>query len=569
MPKIEVYQKHLEEYMGKTYSEEEFENLLPAAKAELDGRIPDEGILKIELNDTNRPDLWSTAGLGRQFRIYETRKSPVYDFFSTADKTMDTGERTIVVDPELKDIRPYIAAFAVSGKKIDDASLKDIIQTQEKLCWNFGRKRKSIAMGVYRSDLFSYPVNYIAADPDTTKFTPLEMDSKLSLNEILEEHLKGKEFGHIVSGFKKYPFITDSKGGVLSFPPIINSSEIGAVKPGDDNLFIELTGTDLKSLLLAASIVACDLSDSGFTIYPVKTVYPYDTEFGREIVAPYYFQKPVSVDLEYANKLLGEKLTAKEAAEAVRRMGPEVSVAENVLTVNIPEYRNDYLHPIDIVEDIMIGRGMDSFEPVMPSAFTMGRLTKEEEFARKVKDIMIGLGFQEMMYNYLGSGRDYIERMNIAGDKLIQIANPMTENYEYVRDSIMPGLLSSEAVSANAVYPHNIFEIGKTAFLDPDENTGTRTANNLGLLCADKDAGFNLVNSHVSALFYYISKDYSLKEIDDPRFIKGRSAAIYCGGKKTGVFGEIHPQVLENWGIQMPCTICEIDLDILLSELAK
>ena len=564
MPKIEVYEKSLEKYMGRSYSEEEFENLLPTAKAELDGRDIDEGILKIELNDTNRPDLWSTAGLGRQFNIYSTRKIPEYNFFSTKDKTMETDERIITVDPELQNIRPYIAAFAITGKAINDSTLKDIIQTQEKLCWNYGRKRKSIAMGVYRSDLFTYPVQYCAADPDTTKFVPLEMENKLSLNEILDQHLKGKEFGHIVSGFKKYPFLTDGKGEVLSFPPIINSDKIGAVKIGDERLFVELTGTDLRSLLLAASIIACDLSDSGYTILPVKIKYPYETEFGKEIVTPFYFQEPVSVKLDYANKLLGTKLSVKEASDAVRRMGCPVAVENQTLTVKVPEYRNDYLHSIDIVEDIMIGCGMDTFEPVMPSAFTMGRLSPEEEFARKVKDIMIGLSFQEMMYNYLGSHKDYIEKMNISGDELIQISNPMTENYEFVRNSIMPGLLSSEAVSANAVYPHNIFEIGKTAFLDNTENTGTKTANYLGLLCSDRTAGFNLINSHVSALFFYISKEYSLEELDDPRFIKGRSAAIIYKGGKSGIFGEVHPQVLENWGIQMPSTICELNLDMLL-----
>ena len=70
----------------------------------------------------------------------------------------------------------------------------------------------------------------------------------------------------------------------------------------------------------------------------------------------------------------------------------------------------------------------------------------------------------------------------------------------------------------------------------------------------------------MSALFYYLNKEYELIELDDPRFIKGRSAQIVYNGKKLGVFGEVSPQVLENWGIQMPATCCEIDLDILMEE---
>ena len=565
MPKIEVYQDVLLNFCGKKMSTEELEDILIVAKAELDEVDEQEGILKIELNDTNRPDLWSTAGLGRQVRIYTTGTVPSYPFFSKPDSFSDTGERTVEVDPALKSIRPYVAAFAVTGKPIDEATLKDLIQTQEKLCWNYGQKRKTIAMGVYRSDLISYPVKFTAADPDKTEFIPLQMEKSLSLRRILSEHPKGQDFGDIVENFPLFPFLTDSNGDVLSFPPIINSSQIGAVEVGDSNLFIEMTGTEIRSLLVAISIVACDLADSGYTILPVKTVYPYDTEFGREITAPYYFQKPVSVEINAANKLLGEQLTVEEAAEYAGKMGLSASVEEDSIQIRVPEYRNDFLHQVDVIEDIMIGRGMNTFQPIMPSEFTPGRLCIEEEFARKVKDLMIGLEYQEMVFNYLGSRRDFIDRMCISGDDVVQIANPMTENYEFVRNSILPNLLSSEAVSAHAVYPHKIFEIGKVSFKDPEDNHGSVTRNYLGFFLADREAGFNEASAQITALFFFLSRSYTLKESEDPRYIPGRSGDIIYLDKKIGVFGEIHPQVLENWGIQMPCTACEIDLDYLIS----
>ncbi len=212
----------------------------------------------------------------------------------------------------------------------------------------------------------------------------------------------------------------------------------------------------------------------------------------------------------------------------------------------------------------MIGRGLESFEPVFPGDYTIGRLSPEELFARRVKDIMIGLGYQEMMYNYLGSRKDYIDKMHVAGDEYIRIANPMTENYEYVRASIIPNMMESESVSGNGVYPHKIFEIGKIARLDASQNSGTVTRNQLGFLMADREAGYNEVLSHVSAIFYYLAREYELKEFTDPRFIPGRSARLLSGGQELGFFGEIHPRVLESWGIQMPCGGGELDLDLLL-----
>jgi phenylalanyl-tRNA synthetase beta chain len=140
----------------------------------------------------------------------------------------------------------------------------------------------------------------------------------------------------------------------------------------------------------------------------------------------------------------------------------------------------------------------------------------------------------------------------------------MTENYEFVRNSILPLLLESESISAHAVYPHNIFEVGKIAFLDESDNYGSVSRNALGFMSAHRDAGFNEVNSQVSALLFYLGKDYENRELEDPRFIPGRGAAVFIGGVRVGVFGEVHPTVLENWGITMPTTLAEFDLDLVM-----
>jgi hypothetical protein len=332
MPKIEVSMDALWRFIGASLSTEELERILPYAKAELDGVDEDRGILKIELNDTNRPDLWSTAGLGRQLRLYRAGAAeaiPKYPFFSTKEKAADFDGRIVEVDPALREVRPYIVAFCLSGKSVDDALLTDLIQTQEKLCWNYGRKRKSIAMGVYRNDMIAYPVRYRAADPDATRFVPLGMEKELSLREICREHPKGREFGWI-SPISKYPFLTDHDGFVLSFPPVINSERHrGWWRTGDANLFVELTGTDIYSLTLAASIVACDAADAGHTILPVRIAYPYDTPFGREVVTPFYFQEPLDVPVPEIGRLLGDPIGAEEAADCLVRMGCPVEIKGN------------------------------------------------------------------------------------------------------------------------------------------------------------------------------------------------------------------------------------------------
>ncbi|MBI9094716.1 MAG: phenylalanine--tRNA ligase subunit beta [Sphaerochaeta sp.] len=564
MPKIETTEKLFYGLLGRTLTDSQLEEILPVAKAELDGHEGD--ILKIELNDTNRPDLWSAAGVARLLKAYWGVEAPVYDFCSTTEETFDTEGRELHVHSSVSSVRPYGIAFAAKGHAIDEHDLEALIQSQEKLCSNFGRKRKTIAMGIYRSSLIKYPVHYRGVDPDTTSFVPLGMTEKLTLREICSQHPKGKEFGPIVSDSPVFPYITDNNGETLSFPPVINSARIGAVEVGDDELFLELSGTDLPDMLLAASIMACDMSDLGFDILPVKVIFPEETEFGKEITVPYYFQEPISCSLALVHKTLGEKMTGEEAVASLKRMGIYAFYSDETIYATVPEFRNDFLHPADLVEDIMIGYGLGNFEPEMPQDFTVGRLTAAEEMGRKVKDIMVGLGFQEMVYNYLGSRREYATNMEVDGKQYIAIANPMSENYEMVRPSIIPSMMESESVSGHAPYPHKIFEVGKVAFLDATDNSGTTTRNNLGFLSSDSVMGFNEVSSLVNTLMYFLGKEFTLASLDgDTRFIEGRCAAVMLGETKVGVFGEIHPKVLENWGCGMPTVACEIDLDLVMA----
>ena len=574
MPKIEVNEKLFFKMVGQKYDYDTLEKKLTCGKAELDekpdmSQAEDQRVIKIELNDTNRPDLWSTNGVARQLRVHAGKKSGDYDkFLSREGNFKDNQNRVVKVDANIKDIRPYMVAFMIAGKPIDEPMLIDIIQTQEKLAWNFGRKRRSLSMGLYRVDQIKWPVHYKAVDPDKTSFVPLACDTPMTCRQILTDHPKGKDFGWILEDKKMFPLLTDDSGEVMSMAPIINSATLGAVQVGDKDLMVELTGDNIDNLILAANIVACDFADCGYEIIPIKVEHPYDTGRGKDIYAPFYFQEPTKALLKNINKLLGSEFTKDQVLDALKRMDNKVEakdVSGDVeFTVWPAPYRNDFLHEVDVIEDVMIGVGLDNFNPEKPNDFTIGRLMPLTLFSRKAKNVMVGLGYQEMIFNYLGSKKDYIERMNIDDSKIIEVANPMSENYQFVRPSIIASLLRAEAGSANAIFPHKIFEIGKVAFLDEKENTGTKTIQSLGFMTAASNANFNNAASEVSSLMYFLDHEYKVEECDDPRFIPGRQAAIIANGKRVGVFGEVHPQVLENWSITVPCVAGELNLEELM-----
>ncbi len=569
MPKITVDKNMFFSLLGKTLKREELRALLVVAKAELEHFENNDPSIKIELNDTNRPDLWTIAGLARQLRSYLGAKVEDYAFFQ--EKVSD--KKIILVDAALKKIRPYIVGFEVSGKEVDETLLAELIQTQGKLCENFGKKRRTVAMGIYRSNIIHWPIRYIAADPDKTSFVPLECEKPMTLRTILNELEKGKEYGHLIKAFKSFPLLIDDKKETLSMPPIINSASLGSVKAGDKELFIELTGTNLHTLQLLASICACDFKDMGFTITRIKTVYPYETAFSKEVESPSYFQTEQKCSIQELNTVLGIDHKEKEITKALQKMGIQSSVDNSdTIRIKVPPYRNDFLHSVDVIEDIMIGRGLDAYPVQMPKSFTVGKIGQREQVQRKVTQTMVGLGYQEMIFPYLGSKEMHIEKMWPKGsrekeeEKIAKIENPISENYEMVRMSMFPNLLESERVSARSAYPHKMFEIGELLIKDEDAEHGFRTEQALGFLYANRKTGYTDINSIVAAILYYHDVDWEARICEDVRFITSRMAHIYAKKYKKviGIFGETHPAVLDRFDITMPTVMGEIFLDVFV-----
>ncbi|MGD8395046.1 MAG: phenylalanine--tRNA ligase subunit beta [Candidatus Eiseniibacteriota bacterium] len=568
MPTITVMRDDLEQLLGAPCDLASLEQELESAKAEVKGHDAATGELRIELNDTNRPDLWSPAGIARLLRLRRgtTHTLPAtYEVFTAGARDAARREAPrIVVEPALRAIRPFVAGLIVSGQPLDDAGLRALIQSQEKLTENFGRRRMAVAIGAYRLETIRFPIHYRAADPATTRFTPLEGERDMALVEILDAHPKGREYGHLIRDAERYPLLVDDAGEVLSMPPVINSATLGQVVEGDSELFVEVTGHDLRQLMLAINITAVDFADRGATVRPVVIEYPYDTPFGREVVSPLDFVEPLSVERSDVERLLGTALEPDELARLLAGMGfreIEQLAGNGGVSVRPPVYRDDLLHPVDVIEDVAIARNLNTFEPILPRDFTVGTLSPEEELSRDVRLHMIGAGFQEAVTQVLTSHAALTERMLRPPEtELLEVDNVMSANFAVLRDTQIPSLLGIEAVSSKAVYPHRIFEIGEVVQPAPEETLGCRTRVFLTALLAHPKATLSELQTYLEAVAFYTGREYSLEPTEHPSFMAGRVGTILAGGRACGLIGEIHPECLERWGVSVPVSVFELDL---------
>jgi len=556
MPTIEVNRADIELLLGERITEKRLLALLPLVKGEMKEWTED--ILKIELNDSNRPDLWSAEGIARQIRIHAHGARSVYSFFSQEAK------QKIVVSKAVQAIRPYLGGFLVRGLTITEAMLTQLIQSQEKLADIFGQKRKGLSIGLYPLQKITFPVSYDVADPNKTAFIPLGFDTPMRLADILKNHPKGIAFGEILNGHQNVPILKDANNQILSFPPIINSRDLGQVVVGDTDLMVEVTGTNLRQVMLAVNIFACNLSDRGGVIEPLHIAFPEET-----IKMPYDISKAVEVSLADFEKVLGEKISREEIVSHLAAYGYVLS-GHNVdaVTAVAGVTRDDVMHAIDVVEDFAISRGYETFVPTLPKTATIGSRSLASKKSMRLVEAMLGFGFEEVLSNLLSSYEEQVDFMggsaltHFPEGKVVLIENPMTERYAVPRSWILPSLLRVEGVSSKAYYPHRLFEIGEIARMSPLSDD-CKTALHLGAMISHGEANFSELHAVLSALFYSLSIAILLVPISHPSFIEGQVGAIFVGDNKIGFIGAIHPEVLTRWKIRMPTVAFEIETGML------
>lgn len=537
----------------------EIEQWMPLVKGEVKNVVNDTGEVRVELQDTNRPDLWCVEGIARQIRSVLTGSLKPYAFFSARGQ----AKRRIQVMQGMETVRPYVAACASIGYPMTQEGLAQCIQTQEKLADAFGRNRETVSIGLYRLASIAFPVTYGLVQPDEIRFTPLGFDEKMTPHEVLTLHPKGLEYGSILADSERLPLLWDTDGQVLSFPPIINSRELGEVHIGDRELLVEVTGTDLSMVILALNIFASNLADRGATIEPIDIVYPYETSMGKTVKTPYDMGNTQEVSFHAIEQALGMPLGQKAIQADLVSYGYQVKSTRQSITVKLPAFRNDLMHVMDVAEDVAITRGYDSFSPIMPQTFTVGTLSEQEQTSDRLRDLLVGFGFQEMFSNILASRQEFVERMQLTDtehESLVEIDNVMSLTYACLRPSILPCLLRVEALSPRVFYPHLLFEVGEVARVDEEADVGSRTILSLAAISAHPGANFSEIHSYLDLLMYYMAWPYDLEPVSHPSFLDGRVGRIKCHGQMVGYIGEFHPEVLEAWQIDMPTSGFEFEI---------
>ncbi|QIO21133.1 phenylalanine--tRNA ligase subunit beta [Haloarcula sp. JP-L23] len=576
MPVVDVDPDELRHLTGhEEKDDEELKSDLFDLGLEFEGRTEDDEF-QLEFAP-DRLDRLSVEGVARSLRYHYGDDRGVYV------PATNSAEWTIEVTDQPEG-RPYVTGAVVRGLDMSEDALESLIQLQEKLHATMGRKRAKGAIGVHdltmlkgeaATDGTGKSITYTSADPDEATFVPLDADREMTPNEVVADHETGQTYGDLVAEFDRVPAIYDAIG-LFSFPPVINGRRTEVTEDSRD-LFIEMTGTDQWTIDRMCNIVCYALEARGGKVERVEVAYADDApgEYpGRTLSRPDFEVRTKTVTLDRIESILGVDLEPREVVDYAERAGldaTEIRSEDGVsFEVEVPPYRVDVIHPLDIIDDIGRALGFNSLEPTYPDVSTVGGRHERSRLEDAARDTLVGLGFEDLLNFHMTNEAENFGRMNVSPDDdclgaadPVTIQEPYSEDYTILRTWALPSLLMVLENNTHRRYPQDLAEIGLAAGLDDSQNTGVAEHRTVAGALARTDASYEDAKARLQAIAEAFGTDLRTPPTTHPSFIDGRAAEIVLDGDSVGVVGEIHPKVLVDHDLELPVAAFEFRLDAL------
>ena len=576
MPTITVNRDALFKALGRTFTDEEFDNLCFEFGIELDEVTSEKDMFEAEQKKSgehlskdvlykievaaNRYDLLCLEGLALALSCFlKTRKMPVFKTLNV----LPEEERQLIVDPSVGRVRPFGLSAILRGINFTDDTLKGFMELQDKLHNNICRGRKLVSMGTHDLDTVKGPFYYKA----------------MKRKDIKDDPKLGK-YLHLIEKSDEFPVMLDSNNVIMSLPPIINSQHT-KMTINTHNVLIDITGLDytkcniVLNTLVAMFSVYCK---EPFTVEEVKVTTEKEVKLYPDLT-PRVFK----ADVEYLRTITGIKdISPEDILSNLQKMELDGKILnEKEIEVTVPITRSDILHQCDIAEDLAISYGYNNIKKQVTQTLCYGKQQPYNKLSDMFRHEMAMGGYVEFLTMALLSEKDlYTNMLKKPDDKSAKIKYSSCKEFEYMRSSLIPGILKSiEANKANQL-PYKIFEISDVVITDQENEVGAVNRRELCFAYTNNVSSMEIVQGMVDLLMKKIGlvfmekndvkKRYEIKPSNDPAFFEDRQAEIYIQNDiKIGIYGIIHPKVLKNFNIKNPVTLCQIDLQTVMDLILK
>ena len=546
MPVIELNLSRIKKIISGNVTKKRIVDTLPFLGLDIESQDGDK--IRIEYSP-NRPDYSTDFGIALGLEGLLGIKKGIQK-----TNIKKQGKFEIKVDPSVSKIRPFVTGVIARNGTIDDETIKQLMNMQEDLHFGIGRKRKKSSIGLHDLDRISFPLNYTTSTRGHS-FVPLNSESKHTIDQILSETEVGKNYGWILGDSKNVPIIVDSEGTTISFPPIINAS-VTAVTTKTKNVLVEVTSLDKDAAEDMLSVVVAILQMAGFEIIQL-------TISGGKNSTPRLNSRKIQYDTRLTEQILGLNISTSVMASSLKKCRLDAIQKGTKIQCTIPRYRFDVFGPMDIVEEIALGYGIDNLTPKLSPSQKLGEkslMTKKLEIVSK---ITVGFGFTEALNSSLTSKKILFDFLNRDSSQMISVIDSKSQEHTILRDTILPGLIENLSKNIHESYPQKLFEVG-TVF---SKAKPIHEAINLAGVIAYKESNYSEMKSILQSIlktgFKIDSKTKTPKD-NVTTFANGRHSDIFVGEKSVGTIGEINSDVLDNFKIRTSVVGFEIKLSGLI-----
>ena len=546
MPVIELNLNRIKKIISGNVTKKRIVDTLPFLGLDIESQDGDK--IRIEYSP-NRPDYSTDFGIALGLEGLLGIKKGIQK-----TNIKKQGKFEIKVDPSVSKIRPFVTGVIARNGTINDETIKQLMNMQEDLHFGIGRKRKKSSIGLHDLDRISFPLNYTTSTRGHS-FVPLNSESKHTIDQILSETEVGKNYGWILGDSKNVPIIVDSEGTTISFPPIINAS-VTAVTTKTKNVLVEVTSLDKDAAEDMLSVVVAILQMAGFEIIQL-------TISGGKNSTPRLNSRKIQYDTRLTEQILGLNISTSAMASSLKKCRLDAIQKGTKIQCIIPRYRFDVFGPMDIVEEIALGYGIDNLTPKLSPSQKLGEkslMTKKLEIVSK---ITVGFGFTEALNSSLTSKKILFDFLNRDSSQMISVIDSKSQEHTILRDTILPGLIENLSKNIHESYPQKLFEVG-TVF---SKAKPIHEAINLAGVIAYKESNYSEMKSILQSIlktgFKIDSKTKTPKD-NVTTFANGRHSDIFVGEKSVGTIGEINSDVLDNFKIRTSVVGFEIKLSGLI-----
>ena len=546
MPVIELNLNRIKKIISGNVTKKRIVDTLPFLGLDIESQDGDK--IRIEYSP-NRPDYSTDFGIALGLEGLLGIKKGIQK-----TNIKKQGKFEIKVDPSVSKIRPFVTGVIARNGTIDDETIKQLMNMQEDLHFGIGRKRKKSSIGLHDLDRISFPLNYTTSTRGHS-FVPLNSESKHTIDQILSETEVGKNYGWILGDSKNVPIIVDSEGTTISFPPIINAS-VTTVTTKTKNVLVEVTSLDKDAAEDMLSVVVAILQMAGFEIIQL-------TISGGKNSTPRLNSRKIQYDTRLTEQILGLNISPSAMTSSLKKCRLDAIQKGTKIQCTIPRYRFDVFGPMDIVEEIALGYGIDNLTPKLSPSQKLGEkslMTKKLEIVSK---ITVGFGFTEALNSSLTSKKILFDFLNRDSSQMISVIDSKSQEHTILRDTILPGLIENLSKNIHESYPQKLFEVG-TVF---SKAKPIHEAINLAGVIAYKESNYSEMKSILQSIlktgFKIDSKTKTPKD-NVTTFANGRHSDIFVGEKSVGTIGEINSDVLDNFKIRTSVVGFEIKLSGLI-----